>query len=392
MDLDRIKELVHGPTPAPLHVRLRRAIHAQIIDGTLTPGESLPSERALQEYLDVSRATVRQAIGALIQAGLLQSVAGTGTFVLEPQDSVTGSGLGLIGLIVSTPNFHFFYPQLAAAFNAVVRRSDYGLVMALHNEEVEVLADIVDELLAQNVVALALTPPRYGDLTPVVNRLRQRHVPFIFIGRPGSTPLVDCVATDNHQIGYDATRHLIELGHRRILHVNLPGYSTGQDRAAGYCRAMEEAGLEPDILHISEPRPDPSVAAGDVSSTVEDHLAGPARQMVLDVMSSGDYDDVTGIFCFNDVTAMGVYKALRELSLRIPQDVSLISVDNLVTVRHFEVPLTTFALPGQEIGRQGAELLLIRLAGDTMPPQCHLLPAPLVKRLSTAPVGGVGSA
>jgi DNA-binding LacI/PurR family transcriptional regulator len=385
MDLDRIKEVVHTPAPAPLHVRLRRALHAQITDGTLQPGESLPSERALQQALDVSRATVRQALGALIQAGLLQSVPGTGTFVMEPPKTTMDTQL--IGLVVSTPNFHFFYPQLAAAFNTVIRRSDYGLVMAMHNKQAEVLEEIAEELLAQNVVALAVTPPRYGDISGFINQMRQRNIPLIFIGRPSPSPLIDSVATDNHRVGFDATRHLIELGHRNILHIGLPDYSTGRDRAAGYRQAMNEAGLEPHIAQIDEPRPESAVPfASDAPASVEDHLAAPAYEAARACFKAADSCDATGIFCFNDVVAMGVYKALRDLDLSIPDDVALVSVDNLITVRHFEVPLTTFALPGPEIGRQGAELLLMRLDGDAYPPQNVLLAAALIKRMSSSAI------
>ncbi len=381
MNIERLNQAVHASSPAPLHTRLRRAIHAQIIDGTLQPGENLPSERILQQELGVSRATVRQAIGALIQAGLLQSVPGKGTFVLEPQE--LSPNLGLIGMVVSTPGFHFFYPQLAAAFNAVIRRSDYGLTMMMHNEQASTLDEIVDELLAQNVVALAVTPPRFGDMSGIITRLRQRDIPLVFIGRRGPSPLIDSVSTDNELIGLQATRHLIELGHRHIIHLGLPGYSTGQDRAAGYTRAMAEESLQPCITNINEARAD--IGAPLNTSGIEDHLAVPAYYAVKELAASGDLGRTTALFCFNDVVAMGAYKALRELSLRIPQDMSLVSVDNLITVRHFEVPLTTFTLPGQDIGREGAELLLMRLAGDTMPPQNILLTAPLIKRFSSAP-------
>lgn len=384
MDLQRIKESVHTPAPAPLHVRLRRAIHAQIVDGTLQPGASLPSERALQQAINVSRATVRQAISALIQAGLLQSVPGTGTFVMEPPHEARR--LGLIGLVVSTPNFHFFYPQLAAAFNAVVRGADYGMVMALHNEQAAVLDEIVTDLLAQHVVALALTPPRYGDFSPAIERLQANGVPLLFIGRPSPVPTVDSVSTDNFRVGFDAARHLIELGHRQILHLGMPDYSTGRDRAAGYEQAMQEAGLEPHIVVIDEPRPDSHYTPPPVPSVIEDHLARPAYDTARACFESGDHDHITAVFCFNDVAAMGTYKALRDLGRRIPNDISLVSVDNLVTVQHFEVPLTTFALPGDAIGRHGAELLLRRLGGDLAPSQDVRLPAPLINRLSSAPL------
>src|SRR5690606_19727492 len=99
------KAAVISPTPAPLHQKLRDAIHEQIADGTLKAGETLPSERVMKDFLGLSRATVRQAINTLIQDGFLQSIAGTGTFVLEQASKP--SMKGLIGLISSSPNFNF---------------------------------------------------------------------------------------------------------------------------------------------------------------------------------------------------------------------------------------------------------------------------------------------
>jgi GntR family transcriptional regulator of arabinose operon len=385
MDIERINAVVRSTAPAPLHQKLREAIQEQIVDGTLKPGETLPSERVMKEHFGVSRATVRQAVNALIQDGFLQSIPGTGTFVLELPVKSTASGL--VGLITSSPNFNFFYPQLTAAFNQRIRQAGYGLVMALHSEHADLLEQMVDELLAQNVVALAITPPRYGSIQAILARLRRMSVPVVLIGRHiGGINGVDVVATDNETIGYTATRHLIDLGHRHIVHLGLLEYSTGDERAAGYRRAMNEAGLPPHIYQLAEEtRPADELTSG----APREHLAEPARVAVHQIWGAAtngrDLPQPTAMFCFNDIVAMGAYKALRELQLAIPRDVSLISVDNLITVRHFEVPLSTFALPGESIGEHSAEILLRRLSGDVSPANLLMLPASFIPRSSTAP-------
>lgn len=375
LDIERARQVVSAPTPAPLHMRLRQAIQTQIVDGTLRPGEALPSERVLQQELGLSRATVRQALGALIQAGLLQSVPGTSTFVSERPEP---SRRGLVGLVVGSANFHFFYPQLASALSERLRQSGYGLVMSLHNDHAEALTGVVEDLLAQGVVALALTPPRHGSAEQVAAALFQRGVPLVLVGRRGQGP-VDCVAPDNEQVGYRATRELIERGHRRIAHLGFLDYSTGADRAAGYRRAMAEAGLSPQVIELPA-YPEPATPGG----TPAEHLVEPAVAAARELWSDR-LDHPTAAFCFNDIVTLGVYKALRDLGLRIPADVSLVGVDSLPTVRHFEVPLTTFALPGDEIGRQAADLLLRRLAGEAPPPRTYLLPAHLVAGGSVGP-------
>lgn len=382
LDIQQVKAALEAPTPAPLHVRLRNAIHVQIMDGTLQPGEALPSERTLQKQLNVSRATIRQAIQSLIQLGLLQSVPGTGTFVLERRTNATTQGM--VTLLTGAPTFHFFYPQLANALHMTLRAGGYALTLDFYRDEVQNLSDHVYHLLEQEVSGLAIVPPRYGDVRPLITFLRSRHLPFVFLGRRPTLPdemepIGDCVATDNVQVGYEATQHLLKLGHRRIVHLGFLDYSTGRDRAAGYAQAMQEAGLMPWVVELSPYSTEGQPSGGEF-------LAEPAYQATQDLWNQSDSDDrPTAVFCFNDNVAMGVYKALRDMGLRIPQDVSLVSVDNLPTIQHFEVPLTTFALPGEAIGRQAGELLLRRLRGEEFPAQTVLFPARFIKRLSTAP-------
>ena len=379
MDLERLQSDFDTSAPAPLHAKLSDALIAQIVDGTAQPGDLLPSERRLHTLLNLSRPTIRQAIDRLIQQNMVQRVPGKGTFVLEP--TVTKTPTGLIGLIVSRPNFHFFYPQLAAAFDDQVRAANYGMVMSLHGDRADLLAEVVEGLLlTQHIVGLAITPPRFGDASRIEERLRRANVPFVFIGRQEGDSSVDTIAPDNQQIGYQATRHLIDLGHRHIVHLGFSDYSTGRSRLDGYQYAMSEAELPPNFVEISEHIT--TTIAGIDDEDPSERIAVPAREAALQFLNQSSRP--TAVFCFNDIVAMGVYKAARELDLRIPEDLSLISVDNLPTVTHFEVPLTTFALPGAEIGRQGANLLLRRVAGEETRPQQYSLPAPMIRRSSTA--------
>ncbi len=381
MDLERLQIDFSTSAPAPLHAKLREALLAQILDNTLQAGELLPSERQLQSLLELSRPTIRQAINALIQEGLVQRVPGKGTFVLEPEKTKTPTGL--IGLIVSRPNFHFFYPQLAAAFDDRVRKSNFGMVMALHSDRADLLSEVIEGLLlSQHIVGLAITPPRFGNAMRVIQRLRRASVPFVFIGRHDADVQVDSVSPDNQQIGYQATRHLIDMGHHRIAHLGFSDYSTGAARLEGYQIAMAEAELLPDFLEI--PEHISAVITGIDDEDPSTRIAVPAHQTALQVLAQENRP--TAVFCFNDIVAMGVYKAARETGLRIPDDLSIVSVDNLPTLNHFEVPLTTFALPGGEIGRQGANLLLRRIAGEEMGPQQYFLPAPMVRRASVSSI------
>jgi DNA-binding LacI/PurR family transcriptional regulator len=373
LDFERIIRELQAPAAAPLHARLRGAIQAQIMDGTLQPGEALPSERTLQDKLGISRATVRQAIKSLINDDLLKSVVGAGTFVLKPQQSSPHNTL--IGIIVPDSNYYIYYPELASALSYRLRNAGYRVDTSIHNEQRETLSEVVSSLLAQQVAAVVIVAPTQRQSSQVLRQLRAEGVAIVLLTRYlDNFDDVDYIGADNQLIGHEATRHLIDLGHTGILHIAASRSSTALDRATGYVQAMQAAGLPPKIVIASDERPS---------------LPPDLMQYVMNLEQIQLWDqvaqrEITGIFCFNDEMASWVQKEIRQFDLVVPRDLSLISVDNMPYAAFFDAPLTTFALPGEEIGKQTAVLLLRRLAGETFPPQRVLLPARLIHRLSTA--------
>lgn len=373
LNFERIIQELQAPAAAPLHARLRGAIQAQLMDGTLKPGETLPPERALQEQLGISRATVRQAIKSLINDGLLKSVVGAGTFVLEPQQSSPHNTL--VGVIVPDSNYSVYYPELASSLSFGLRNAGYRVDTSIHNNRYEALAQVTSSLLAQQAAAIVIVAPNQSGVEETIRELQSRGIIIMLLTRYlEKISDVDYVGADNRLIGVEATRHLIGLGHTSIVHVAASSTSTAFDRAAGYVQAMQEAGLTPQIFTAPDER---APLPPDLSAYVK--TADPTQLWVRVAQK-----EITGVFCFNDQIASWVQKEVRKLNLVIPRDFSLISVDNMPYADFFDTPLTTFALPGEEIGNQAAALLLRRLRGEAFPPQHILLPARFIHRLSTA--------
>lgn len=373
LDFERIIRELQAPAAAPLHARVRGAIQAQIMDGTLKPGETLPPERTLQDQLGISRATVRQAIKSLINDDLLKSVVGSGTFVLEPQESPPHNTL--VGVIVPDSNYYIYYPELASSLSHSLREAGYRVDASIHNERYGTLTEITASLLAQEVAGIVLVAPNQQDGIDVLRQLRAKGVIVVLLTRYlNNFADVDYIGADNRLVGIEATQHLIGLGHSSIVHIAASSTSTAFDRAAGYVQAMIEAGLTPKIFMAPE---EPSPLPPDLIKYV---MNVQSKQLWSQVAKK----EITGVFCFNDQIASWVQKEVRKLNLVIPRDFSLVSVDNMPYADFFDTPLTTFALPGEEIGNQAAALLLRRLKGETFPPQRVLLPARFVRRLSTA--------
>jgi GntR family transcriptional regulator of arabinose operon len=363
LDLELVKNDL-AKSGSPLYVRLRNAIQEQIRSGMLVTGAALPPEREMEQRLGVSRSTVRQALRSLIDEGVLKSVVGSGTYVNSP---AAERGSSLIGLIMPDPSFFMYYAQFASTLNSLLREAGYRMDMGLHNQKIEELSSLLDSLLAQNVAALALSPLPDKLMFALMDKLAQRSIPSVMVVRYIDYPGVDFIGADNERIGYDATRHLIDMGHKGIVHFTGLYGSTGRDRAAGYLRAMLEAGLQPLMFLVDVGR---SVIQVPEFEPYINASRNFARLWVATARR-----EITAGFCFNDDIAVRVYTELRKVDLRVPDDISLVGVDHLPYSKFFDAPLTSFALDGEEIARRAAERLIARLNGDTAPAQRIFIPA-----------------
>ena len=169
---------------------------------------------------------------------------------------------------------------------------------------------------------------------------------------------------DDHLGAHLATRHLLDLGHRRIGLVGGPPYaSSAHRRRAGYQHALTEAGIGFDE----------ALVAGDAFSMEAGEVAG---RTLLDRS-----DRPTAIFAVNDNTAIGVMAAAHALGLRIPDDLSLVGYNDIPIVSRLPVPLTTIRVPFQQIATNALELL--REAGNDGPPRTLVAAPTLIPRKST---------
>jgi DNA-binding LacI/PurR family transcriptional regulator len=177
------------------------------------------------------------------------------------------------------------------------------------------------------------------------------------------------VRLDDRGTAMAATRHLLALGHTRIAHItgapdDVAPLSPPVERAAGWRAAMAEAGLDPSPELEAHGNFD--VAGGRAAT----------RELLERV------PDVTAVFAASDEMAMGAYLALRDLGLRVPEDVSLIGIDGHDLGEL--VGLTTMAQPADEQGAAAAQLVLDMIAGAEPPPELRYATV-LVDRGSTAP-------
>jgi LacI family transcriptional regulator len=210
----------------------------------------------------------------------------------------------------------------------------------------------------------------FSDLSEAVRaQLRASGIPFVVVD-PTGEPLHDTpsIGATNWNGGLTATRHLLSLGHRRIGVIGGPEWILcSRARLDGYRAAMDEAGVTVDPRLISHGH-----------FHVEEGIERGRALLSLD-------DPPTAIFAGNDLQALGVYQAAREIRLHIPEDLSIVGFDDLPVARWVGPPLTTIRQPLMDMAEAAAELVLAMARGEPPTQPRVELATELVIRESTAP-------
>ncbi|WP_041542342.1 LacI family DNA-binding transcriptional regulator [Catenulispora acidiphila] len=219
----------------------------------------------------------------------------------------------------------------------VARKHRFGVVIS-ESGPGAAAGSAVDELVERRPRAVLAVAQLSEDERSL---LKTRGIPFLVLDPATELPDdVPFVGATDWRGGQTATRHLIKLGHRHIAVISDPHHLPCRARLAGFHSAMQAAGLpvEPELI-------------ADAPLTREDGHAA-----ALSLLTRADRP--TAIFAANDLQALGVYRAARELGLRIPEDLSVVGFDDLPVGAWVEPPLTTVHRPLAEMASAAAELAL----------------------------------
>ena len=187
---------------------------------------------------------------------------------------------------------------------------------------------------------------------------------------------IDSIGVDNLLAARLATKHLLALGHKRI------GFLSGSvatvsriDRLNGYKSALREAGIDPDPQLIWEGASNGKFGDADAAEM--------GRQGAHELFSA--VDRPTALFAINDMYALGAYAGARDLGLAVPDDVSIVGMDDIMLTEIAQPPLTTIRQPIQEIAEMATKRLIGRIQETYTAPQEHIVLTPrLIVRGSTA--------
>jgi LacI family transcriptional regulator len=305
----------------------------------------------------VSPETVKRIKRAARQLGYVPNVMARG---LRTSLSMT------IGVIIPDLTNPFFPPVIRGIENYLQPRGYTALLANTDGHDaIEVAA--FESLLTRRVDGFIMATGRHGDQT-VVAQAYELGVPAVMLNREaGSIPYPLVTGNDASGIAA-AVNHLVELGHRDILHVAGPSnLSTSIVRSTAFtaaCAAVK--GVRGRVIEASAL----SIDAG--RSSVDSVLSEPGQR-------------ATAIVGGNDLLALGALRSLRAHGLSCPQDMSVIGFNDMEFAEDFAPPLTTVRVPVVDMGTEAARLLLRNIESGTQEPITLTLPVSLIVRSSTGP-------
>jgi LacI family transcriptional regulator, galactose operon repressor len=285
---------------------------------------------------------------------------------LAARSLVTGRTY-LVGLVV--PDLlHPFFAEIAKSLSDVLRGSGYYLIVSSSEEDPEIEEQEINQLLARRLDTLIIASCR--STVDLFFRIEKQQTPYVLIDRilPGLS--ANFIGVDDEAVGRLATRHLIEIGCKRIAHIRGPETSTGIRRVEGYKQALTQAGLRVlDDYIITERK-------GDVETK---QRGAEAMRQLLSLKPRPD-----AVFCFNDPLAMGAMNYALDQGMRIPEDVAVIGCGNLHYDDSLSVPLSSIDQHSRQIGEEAARIALGILNSKIAPkPKTVVLQPELVVRRSS---------
>jgi DNA-binding LacI/PurR family transcriptional regulator len=352
--------------PAKVNSRdVESLLRERIESGKYEPGDRIPSERELCEELNVHRRAVRTAIQVLEREGLILRQPNCRATVRRvdseeapklPQPSVAKQQLSrFVALMMwhgdpkeegATGQQRIFW-----GMNQTLGQAGYHTVFIDLVEKMGSETDPTDHeaahlryALEQGFGGIVFYCYSYYSNRELLRSVAKK-VPLVLIDRELRGVEADFVGVTNYEAMYDATKYLIDLGHTRIAYLTRSEpVNTVEDRLQGYLGALRET-FDPGYYEMVVPVPSTEGGAWPLFDSI---VQAPADKRP------------TAFVCVNDFEAVYLVQRLLKHGIRVPEDVSIVGCDNIITRLPNGVGLTTIAQPFEEIGAAAARLFLRR--------------------------------
>lgn len=354
----------------PRYLQVRGIIERKIRTGEIPLGFRIPSERDLAQSLGVSQMTVNKAVALMVRDGWLRRELGNGTFVEETLDIPTSKdvtiGFALPQLSASVEEDYFVGALLRGVQKAAISRPLNLRMLDAHS------ADLAEEIEKGELDGCIVVDLR-DEHREAIQKLAQLGRRILLLGASDVTVNTPFVDGDNMNGTAAAVKHLLGLGHRRIVGIfALMETWNSKQRHLSFMNTLSENGTPANPEHVLLDEGNGRLLTPETKVRLADLL--------------GRRQGPTAVLCGGYFLALQAMHLISELGLRIPDDVSIVGYDDPVSARYLNPPLTTVRQPLEEMGEQSVINLYDWVRSRASPPPPMILKESLVVRLSTAKV------
>jgi len=340
----------------------------------LAPGARFYSEKELCDIHNVSRQTVRQALMVLENQDILRRKRGSGTFV-KGVSGVNGGNVARncnVG-VVSTYFSDYIFPSIVTGIEKVLKNNNVGMQLSITHNQIFEESKALKTMLEQDIRGLIIEPSKSAlpnSNVKLYEKIRELNIPLVFFNAKYPWADFPCVAMDDVAAGRIAAEHLIQLGHTKIGGAFAFDDIQGHKRYQGFLSAFEKHGIELEEQNV-------------VWFSTSEKKELYAREDRI----KGLLERVTAVVCYNDSHAVSLLELCKKWNVRVPDDLSVVGVDDSKLAKICEVPLTTVRHPHQILGERAAQKVLEMIEYPEKVFQDVLYEPELVVRESTRKIG-----
>lgn len=335
-------------------------IKNRLENGELKTGDKIESEYQLCDQFQVSRQTVRHAIAVLEEEGIVKRYRGSGTYISDSAHMLPPKEKTMQIAVMTTFVQEYIFSSIIRELETQFTEAEYSLQISFTNNSVEKERLILKNILNKNAVdGLIAETTRSALPNPNLNLYRElmaQGIPVLFIN--SYYPQLDAphVSLNDKMAGKLVTDYLLQCGHRNIAAIFKSDDGQGHQRYAGYLEALIESNVRIN---------DKWIVWAD--SEMMAHIDQTAPNWF-----SRRFDGCTACVCYNDEMANKLLSACRANGIRVPDEFSIISIDNSELASRCEVPLTSASNPVQSMAKIAALQMLDMINGKEVPQSTEL--------------------
>ena len=325
----------------PKYITVVNWVRDNINNGEFKVGERLPSEHELSERFGLSRQTVRHAIDVLEQQKLVSRKQGSGTYIGESTRTVPRERYGNIA-VISTYVDSYIFPPVLRGIEGVLSAAGYTTQIAFTSNRIGREGEILKKLMERRYIdGLVVEPAKSALPNPNIHYYRafmELQIPILFFNSNYTELGLPYVSLDDVKVARKATDYLIRAGHRKIGGIFKSDDGQGHFRYSGFLDSVLEAGIKLKSRNVVWIDTDDFRHLEQIESYIFYRLEG-----------------CTAVLCYNDEIAYLLAGFCQKRGIRVPEDLSLISIDNSDLATMGDVHITSIPHPMETLGKKVGE-------------------------------------